>query len=299
MEIIDQHVKAVVSCQARNRTEERVEVLLTGVVPGQTAMTVSSPDVKFTEKVGHIQEEVQVSNGLSTTDEFLYEIRYDSEESRSQLEPSVGIELVRKERDTPSGIVTLIFNIIFAPNKSMRHSATLVVKCVTGGIWKFPIQFVATESNVDDIIEIEAAGLNKESVVGFRLSSQTRYPEPFSAYFLPGSDLEFSVFPQTGELMPIGTSGTLITVGFMPSMYSRKHKATLVVQTSAMEWTYEINGVAPKTTPPTNVSSRICSMGIKQPTATQKRNFLRENLKLTTTAVSSPIKGVSLTLRTK
>ncbi|XP_077338680.1 cilia- and flagella-associated protein 47 [Lithobates pipiens] len=289
---------AVVSCQARNRTEERVEVLLTGVVPGQTAMTVSSHDLKSTEKVGHTQE-VQVTNGFSTTEEFVYEIRYESEESRSQLEPSVGIELVRKERDTPSGIVTLIFNIIFAPNKSMRHFATLVVQCVTGGIWKFPIQFVATEPNVDDVIEIEAAGLNKESVVGFRLSSQTRYPEPFSAYFLVGSDLEFSVFPQSGELLPIGTAGTLITVGFKPTMYSRKHKATLVIQTQTMAWTYEINGVAPKTTPPTNVSSRICSMGIKQPTSNQKRNFLRENLKLTTTAVSSPNKGASLILRTK
>lgn len=57
---------------------------------------------------------------------------------------------------------------------SFRTVATLVVQCVTGGIWKFPIQFVATEPNVDDVIEIEAAGLNKESVVGFRLSSQTR-----------------------------------------------------------------------------------------------------------------------------
>ncbi|XP_063809558.1 cilia- and flagella-associated protein 47 isoform X2 [Pseudophryne corroboree] len=290
---------AVVSCKARSRTEERVEVLLTGVVPGQTAMARSSNDVKLVEKTAHIQEEVQVSNGFSTAEEFLYEIRYESEESKSQLEPSVGIEIVRKERDTTSGIVTLIFNIIFAPNKSMRHFATLVVQCVTGGIWKFPIQFVATEPNVDDIIQIEAVGLNKESVVGFRLTSQTRCPEPFSAYFLPGSDFDFFVSPQSGELLPFGTAGTLITVGYRPKMYIKKHKATLVVQTSTMEWTYEIIGLAPKTTPPTNVSSRICSLGIKQVATVQQRNFLRENLKLTTTGVSSPIKGASLVLRTK
>ncbi|XP_068124444.1 cilia- and flagella-associated protein 47 [Hyperolius riggenbachi] len=290
---------AVVSCQARNRTEERVEILLTGVVPGQTAMPVSSHEAKIKEKPGLIQEEVQINNGFGTAEEFLYEIRYESEESKSQLEPSVGIELVRKERDTPSGIVTLIFNIIFAPNKSMRHSATLVVQSVTGGIWKFPIQFVASEPNVDDVIQIEAAGLNKESVVGFRLSSQTRYPEPFSAYFLPGSDVEFSVFPQSGELLPLGSAGTLLTVGFQPTMYSKKHKATLVVQTPTMEWTYEINGLPPKTTPPANVSSRICSVGIRQSAPTQRRNFLRENLKLTTTAVSSPVKGASLVLKTK
>ncbi|KAM9320035.1 LOW QUALITY PROTEIN: cilia- and flagella-associated protein 47 [Gastrophryne carolinensis] len=289
---------AVVSCQARSRTEERVEVLLTGVVPGQTAMPVSSRDERTKDKTDRVQDEVQVSNGLSTAEEFVYEIRYESENSQSQLEPSVGIELVRKERDTPSGIVTLIFNIVFAPNKSMRHSATLVVRCVTGGIWKFPIEFVATEPNVDDVIQIEAVGLNKESVVGFRLSSQTRYPEPFNVHFLPGSNLEFSVSPQSGELLPLGTAGTLITIGFKPLMYSKKHRATLVVQTPTMEWTYEIHGLPPKSTPPTNIAPKICSVGIKQP-ATQKRNFLRENLKLTTTAVSSPVKGASLILRTK
>ncbi|XP_075708861.1 cilia- and flagella-associated protein 47 isoform X2 [Rhinoderma darwinii] len=288
---------AVVCCQARSRTEERVEVLLTGVVPGQTAMPASSRDMKV--RSAHIQEEVQVSNGFSTTEEFLYEIRYESEETKSQLEPSVGIELVRKERDTPSGIVTLIFNIIFAPNKLMRHSALLVVQCVTGGIWKFPIQFVATEPNVDDVIQIEAVGLNKESAIGFRLTSQTRYPEPFSAYFIQGSDLEFSVSPQSGELLPSGTAGTLITVGFKPTMYSKKHRATLVVRTSSMQWTYEINGLPPKTTPPTNVSPKICSMGIRNQMTCQKRNFLRDNLKLTTTAVSSPVKGASLVFRTK
>ncbi|XP_040280927.1 cilia- and flagella-associated protein 47 [Bufo bufo] len=291
---------AVVSCQARCRTEERVEVLLTGVAPGQTAMPASSQNLKPMERtMAHVQEEVQVSNGFRTTEEFLYEIRYESEESKSHLEPSVGIELVRKERDTPSGIVTLIFNIIFAPNKSMRHSALLVVQCVTGGIWKFPIHFVATEPNVDDVIQIEAVGLNKESAVGFRLTSHTRYPEPFSAYFIQGSDLEFSVSPQSGELLPLGTAGTLITVGFKPSMYSKKHRATLVVQSSSMQWTYEINGLPPKTTPPTNVSPKICSLGMRKSMTCQKRNFLRENLKLTTTAVSSPVKGASLMFSTK
>ncbi|XP_069827114.1 cilia- and flagella-associated protein 47 [Dendropsophus ebraccatus] len=290
---------AVVCCQARSRTEERVEVLLTGVVPGQTAMPALSRDIKTAERMAHVQEEVQISNGFSTTEEFLYEIKYESEESKSQLEPSVGIELVRKERDTPSGIVTLIFNIIFAPNKSMRHSAVLVVQCVTGGIWKFPIQFAATEPNVDDIIQIEAVGLNKESAVGFRLSSQTRYPEPFSAYFIQGSDREFLVSPQSGELLPLGTAGTLITVSFKPTMYSKKHKATLVVQTSSMQWTYEINGLPPKANLPTNVSPKIGSMGVRKPVTYQKHNFLRENLKLTTTAVSSPVKGASLMFRSK
>lgn len=62
-----------------------------------------------------------------------------------------------------------------------------------------------------------------------------RYPEPFTAYFLSGSDPEFRVLPQAGELLPAGTAGTHITVGFKPRMYSKKHKATLVIQVSLSE----------------------------------------------------------------
>lgn len=47
------------------------------------------------------------------------------------------------------------------------------------------------------------------------------------------------MFPQSGELLPIGTAGTLITVGFKPTMYSRKHKATLVIQVSCIRNTWK------------------------------------------------------------
>lgn len=50
-----------------------------------------------------------------------------------------------------------------------------MVQHSTGGIWKFPILFVAINPEVDDVIDIEAIGLNKESVVSFKLTSQTRY----------------------------------------------------------------------------------------------------------------------------
>lgn len=53
------------------------------------------------------------------------------------------------------------------------------------------------------------------------------------AYFLPGSDPEFFVKPQVGELLPFDTEGTLIVVGFKPKMYSRKYKATLAIQVSS------------------------------------------------------------------
>ncbi|NXG35184.1 CFA47 protein, partial [Dromaius novaehollandiae] len=166
---------AVVRCQARHRVEKRVEVLLTGVAPGATAMPAArNSAVLDTNKPANIQDEVQVTDGFPTTVEFLYELQYQSDKIKSQLDSLVGIHLMQKERDTESGIVTLIFNIVFAPNKPMRNAATLVVQCATGGIWKFPILFIAMEPEVDDVINIEAVGLNKETIVGFKLTSQTR-----------------------------------------------------------------------------------------------------------------------------
>ncbi|KFU96962.1 Putative uncharacterized protein CXorf30, partial [Pterocles gutturalis] len=168
-------VPAVVHCQARQRVEKRVEVLLTGVVPGATAMpTARKFSMVNTNKPANIQEEVQVTDGFSTTVEFLYELQYQSNEIKSQLESLIGVHLVRRERDTESGIITLIFSVIFAPYKPMRNEATLVVQCATGGVWKFPMLFIATRAEVDDVMNIEAVGLNKESIVGFKLTSQTR-----------------------------------------------------------------------------------------------------------------------------
>ncbi|KFV17267.1 Putative uncharacterized protein CXorf30, partial [Tauraco erythrolophus] len=163
-------VPAVVRCRARQRVERRVEVQLTGVVPEANAMPAGRNSTMVnTNKPANIQEEIQV-----TDVEFLYELQYQSNEVKSQLGALVGMHLIQRERDTESGIVTLIFNIVFAPNKPMRNEATLVVQCATRGVWKFPMLFIATEPEVDDVINIEAVGLNKESIVGFKLTSPTR-----------------------------------------------------------------------------------------------------------------------------
>ncbi|XP_072195940.1 cilia- and flagella-associated protein 47 [Excalfactoria chinensis] len=293
-------VPAVVRCQARERVEKKVEVLLTGVILGaNSTFTTRNSEKVIGNKPSSIQEVVQGTDGFSATVEFQYELQYQSNEIKSQLEPLVGMHLIQREWDTESGIMTLIFNIVFAPNKPMRNEGTLVVHCTTGGIWKFPLLFIATEPEVDDVINIEAIGLNKESVVDFKLTSQTRYPEPFTAYFLAGSDPDFVVLPQTGELLPVGTVGTHITVGFKPRMYGKKHKATLVIQTQSMQWTYEINGLLPRTVPPTSPAKVVSTNSYIRSTTVRQRNFLHENLKLTTTGVSSPIKGAPLILRRK
>ena len=55
------------------------------------------------------------------------------------------------------------------------YNVELFVQSALGGQWRFPLQFIATEAAPDDTIVVETAGLNKESSVGFRLFSQTRY----------------------------------------------------------------------------------------------------------------------------
>ncbi|NXY33100.1 CFA47 protein, partial [Pomatorhinus ruficollis] len=167
-----QQKSVVIRCQARQRVEQRVELLLIGVImPGATA----PPDAGNSAEV-HTDEPsntTEVTDGSSATLEFLYELQYQSDEIRSQLESLVGMQLVEKEWDTESRIVTLIFNVVFAPSKPMRNEATVVIQCTAGGLWKFPLVFIATEPEVDDVINIEAVGLNKESIVGFKLTSQT------------------------------------------------------------------------------------------------------------------------------
>lgn len=63
--------------------------------------------------------------GISTQEEFVYDIEFESDRVASQLKSAVAINLLKKFRDLKTRIVTLIFNIIFAPSKPMRYSAQL------------------------------------------------------------------------------------------------------------------------------------------------------------------------------
>ena len=71
--------------------------------------------------------------------------------------------------DLPLLFLAKMSSVIFS-----SHSVVLEVKASQGGVWKFPIRFQATEPPVDDLINIEATGLNKESSIGFRLTSQNK-----------------------------------------------------------------------------------------------------------------------------
>ncbi|XP_022089961.1 cilia- and flagella-associated protein 47-like isoform X2 [Acanthaster planci] len=293
---------AVISCQARSRIEERLEVSLTGAVPSsasgdQRRVTTRAVTPKGLEKA-HTTDGVVVGEGNTVAREFSFDVLYGDEEAEAHLENAVSLNLVRKQRDKLSGIVRLVFNVVFAPFKVMNHDVQLCVTAATGGVWRYPLRFTSTEPTVDDVITIESVGLNKESSVGFRLTSQARHPVAFTAYFVAGSDQEFTVSPQSGELKPLGTSGTLVTVGFKPKIYGKSYQAKLVVQTADMQWTYSLVGVTPEYVPPTGQSQRpIAGPHTSGTRHSKPRNYVLENLKLTTTAVSSPIKGAPINMK--
>lgn len=67
----------------------------------------------------------------------------------------------------------------------------------------------------------------------FMLYSSTlfsRYPVPYNAYFSAGSDPEFKVTPSSGELLPMGGNGTLVRIGFCPSVYGKIYNGKLIIQ---------------------------------------------------------------------
>ena len=56
----------------------------------------------------------------------------------------------------------------------------------------------------------------------------------FTAQLLSGSDKEITVSPNSGELTPVNTKGTLFCVTYKPTTYGRNHHAKLVVQVSIL-----------------------------------------------------------------
>ncbi|XP_072869917.1 cilia- and flagella-associated protein 47 [Chlorocebus sabaeus] len=286
----------IIQCQSRKRVEEKVEIILNAGFFGLNP----TPELK---EVLVIPRRTSYSfcedpNEIPKIHEFEYEIQFESEAMKSKLESCVAVYLIDKSYDVTAERLTFIFNLVFTPKKPLRSHITLKIQCITEGIWKFPITLIATEPDTDAVIDIEGVGLFKESVFELRLKSQTRNPEPFTAHFLPGSDVEFFVRPQAGELLPCNTNGTLITVGFKPKMYCRKYKATLVIQTEEMYWIYEINGLSPTTVPPKNAKSKIdATHKTHDNVPVHRRNFVRENAKLIRTGVSSTIKGAPLVMK--
>lgn len=60
------------------------------------------------------------STALATANEFEYELTFPDRDSQDNLQNSVALTLVRAQREEISGLVVLVFNLVFAPFKAMR-----------------------------------------------------------------------------------------------------------------------------------------------------------------------------------
>ncbi|NWR94555.1 CFA47 protein, partial [Furnarius figulus] len=165
----------VIRCPARQSVEQKLEMLLIGVVPDATAATDGrNPAMANTDNSANIQK-VQVTDVCRCCCDCNEMISWRGRctwlfvSHFCQLQ-SVPAEALQEYNDTETAL-----SIDYEKLKSCkRFKLTVVIQWVAGGVWKFPLLFIATEPGVDDVIDIEAVGLNKESVVGFTLTSQTR-----------------------------------------------------------------------------------------------------------------------------
>ncbi|KAM8722646.1 cilia- and flagella-associated protein 47-like isoform 1-T1 [Acanthopagrus schlegelii] len=257
-------------CEAGCQLETKVDVLLTGCM------------------LGNQKWEGQKVNSV-TIQEFLCTVRSDCNTQCSEVENCLSASVEAAKRDLETGIITLTLNVVYTPFRPCRCSAVLAVQCGSDRIWEVPITLIATEPQVDDVILTETTEVGKTSAVGFRLTSTTRRPEPFTAAFLPGSSSEFTVTPASGMLPPVGSTGALLIVSFTPTKDSR-HRARLGIQAADMQWTYEVKGKTPHDLPPLCTTSTNGSCTLSRPTNERQQNFVALNLRLPAMANSSPLK---------
>jgi hypothetical protein len=147
--------------------------------------------------------------------------------------------------------VPLDFTVTFEPLRPVAFAADLVIIKKTGGRWKYPLTFTATEPQIDDIIRIEA-GINRTSSVAFRITNQFELYADYKAYFSPESPDVFNVNPKFGVLEPLGSQvgGTEFVVSFTPKEYGKTMVGRLVIETEEMQWSYEVRGSHPRYVPP-------------------------------------------------
>jgi hypothetical protein len=216
---------------------------------------------------------------------YLYQLVCSDSEHSSLIDNSVVLKLLRIVSDK-SDPVKLVFGIVFVPPKAFSCTAELHVSSSdSGGVWKFPVRLSAAAADPDDVIVIEAAGLNKESQIRFRLTSLQEHPLPFTAHLTRGSDPDITVSPTSGDLAPVNSRGTLFFITYKPKTYGRSHRARLVVQCDSSEWCYEIVGQPTPYSPPNHTPSRVQHRATPPLVLTQtKKNFIRENMKLCTSS---------------
>lgn len=171
----------VIECRARERVDEKIELTFLGAEEGgrsnYTALLRSLTPIHLLGRYTPPSPAVDVPSEYEEVNDEKFDFHIEScdEEMEEDIQHSVSVQLKKQSRHKVSGTISLIFDVIFASSKAFNHLVQLIVTSTHGGDWKFPIRFTSTEPISDDVITIKSIGLNKESKVAFRLSSQTRY----------------------------------------------------------------------------------------------------------------------------
>ncbi|XP_066213854.1 cilia- and flagella-associated protein 47 [Saccopteryx leptura] len=289
----DQGPPVVITCQAKKLIETNMQVILSGDFVGERPILFTKDFSVVPRRNSYSSyEDVDV---LPIRREFEYEFIFESEEEKSFLKPSLDLELINTVYIFNAQLIILDFIVKFSPKKPLRSNIMLKVQCILDGIWNFPVTLVATDPETEDVIHIAGSGLCKESVTELLLLGRKSKAVPFSAYFQPGSDPEFFVRPESGEIPPRDSDGIILLVGFKPQMYGKKYNSKLVVETDDMYYLYEVIGIPEvPTVPPQDIKAKISTTRKKvNKKIIIRHDFVSENINAVKSRVSSTIKHAS------
>ncbi|GAB1597909.1 hypothetical protein Ahia01_000067700 [Argonauta hians] len=230
-----------------------------------------------------------------------FHLEFSDNLARYTLSSIVTIELLQTfTKHDNSDHVVLIFGLKFSPMKNTKSLAHLAITKKNGCVWRFPLTFIAENPVIDDTIVIKALKLKEKYVTRFYLHSNEDYPQDFQVLMTPESDAEIIVTPKSGVLPVESDQGIEMNVSFTPIAYGQENFATLLIQTSSMQWTYNIWAYLAKYEPPKGRSMPPIAGPHPIPKIRGPcRDFIQENCQLTKTAASSPIQGGPLVYRDK
>ncbi len=161
-----------------------------------------------------------------------------------------------------SSTVPINVRIAFAPMRTFRADATLVLTDSAGNSWNTLLHLRADMPAFDDTIKL-AASTHARSAVAFTIenktsSSQQQHAVPFECLVMSsglgsesGSASEFAVEPRSGVSSASG--GIDIKVTYAPTRFTARNVAELIVNSPTCTWRFKLVGEPPKYSPPPSV----------------------------------------------
>ncbi|KAK7478911.1 hypothetical protein BaRGS_00029892 [Batillaria attramentaria] len=119
----------VVECRARDTTEQQLEFTLAGVVSSAASQHKGeNPKISLRDKTpsagsrSSAPESVVVGETLATAEEFQFELACPTDDLKKVLPNCTQLKLLKQQRNTATGLVTLTFNFTYSPFKTMKYA---------------------------------------------------------------------------------------------------------------------------------------------------------------------------------